>query len=211
MASRRFARTAPTLPTTTGEPAAFGLTARVAAALPTYALPARMVRRADLLGPGGLDSHAALADLGDRLDLRSAAPRDRPGVLLTLAEARAAATRDAPGGSAQDLLLLSRARPAVHGGTARLRPGQAHDEVAAFEVTTAGRASNEMARALLVPRLTRWQRPHRGGDAWRTPLPPWGMRLGRLLRAVRPHADGGLLEWADDGHRCWVLLVHPPD
>lgn len=71
----------------------------------------------------------------------------------------------------------------------------------------AGAADEE--RELLVPRLKQWHRPHRGGDEWRTPLPPWGMRLARLLRAVR-RALGDVdvvVDWADDGRRCRLTAV----
>ncbi|MDX6200061.1 MAG: hypothetical protein QOJ79_3212 [Actinomycetota bacterium] len=100
---------------------------------------------------------------------------------------------------------------AVHAGTARLSRRTPMDEVHAREVTvaaqTAGRDHDE--RILIVPKLRAWQRPHRGGDVWRTPLPPWGMRLSRLIRSVR-RAVGDcelLLEWADDGRRCRLVSV----
>lgn len=101
---------------------------------------------------------------------------------------------------------------AVHAGTARLLHGTLLDEVRAREVTvaahTAGAAHDE--RVLMVPRLRRWQRPHRGGDEWRTPLPPWGMRLARVLRAVRRAVGDAdvVVEWADDGRRCRLVAVH---
>ena len=200
---------------------AFPLTARAAATRRTHVPPGVVLRSPDLddlrpgdLGPagpgGGRQGRAGRGEAygpGTLVDLRSAGPRDRPGLPLTLAEARVAvAGRWTDGG-----LLLGRAVPAVHGGTARLRPEGLCDVVAAFEVTAQGRTSGEGARTLLLPRLGRLHRPHRGGDAWRTPLPPWGMRLSRLLRAVRPLADGGTAEWADDGHRCHLLLLHPAD
>ena len=148
----------------------------------------------------------------DLLDLRSATLRDRPAIGRTAAELHAAL----PDCWDDRGLLLTRAVPAVHGGTARLRrdtncDDTNCDEAVAFEVTPAGRASGDTGRVLALPHLGRWQRAHRGGDPWRTPLPPWGMRLARLLRQVRPLADGGTLEWADDGHRCWLLLLHPAD
>lgn len=183
----------------------FTLTTRAAARRGLPVPPGRLLRTPDLadLRPGDLGPDQP----GRLVDLRSAAPRDRPGVPLTLAEARAAAPdRWADGG-----LLLSRAVAAVHGGTAALRPGRPTDLAWAFEVTAAGRASAEPARTLLLPRLGRLQRPHHGADAWRTPLPPWAMRLARVLRAARPLADGGSAEWADDGRRCWLLLLHPAD
>lgn len=85
------------------------------------------------------------------------------------------------------------------------------DVVHAREVTVAARVAGaaEQDRELLVPRLRRWQRPHRGADEWRTPLPPWGMRLARLIRAVRRAVGDAdlLLEWADDGRRCRLVGV----
>jgi hypothetical protein len=101
---------------------------------------------------------------------------------------------------------------AVHAGTASLRHGTTVDEVLAREVTVAAvsAGAHHDTRTLLVPRLGRWQRPHRMADEWRTPLPPWGMRLSRLIRSVR-RALGDcelLLEWADDGRRCRLVAVH---
>ena len=187
-------------------PAAFALTSLAAGrrlAVPAGALlntPQLTLAQLGARLPGGSGAAALL-------DLRSATLRDRPALGRTAAELHAALPNcwDDRG------LLLTRAVAAVHGGTARLRRGADCDEAVAFEVTPAGRASGDSGRALALPRLGRWQRAHRGGDPWRTPLPPWGMRLARLLRQVRPLADGGTLEWADDGHRCWLLLLHPAD
>lgn len=101
---------------------------------------------------------------------------------------------------------------AVHAGQARLRHGQSMDVVTAREVTVAAQVAgvSHQERELLVPRLRRWQRPHRGGDEWRTPLPPWGMRLAKLLRAVRRAVGDAdlVVEWADDGRCCRLLGVH---
>ena len=103
---------------------------------------------------------------------------------------------------------------AVHAGTVRLRPSTAVDEVEAREATVAARVAGHAddVRTLHVPRLGRWQRPHRGGDEWRTPLPPWGMRLARLLRAVRRAlGDADLVvSWADDGRTCRLVAVTRP-
>jgi hypothetical protein len=101
---------------------------------------------------------------------------------------------------------------AVHAGTARLAHGVPLDVVRAREVTVAAHVAGaaEFERELLVPRLRRWHRPHRGGDEWRTPLPPWGMRLARMLRAVRRAiGDADLVvDWADDGRCCRLTAVH---
>ncbi|GAC1611491.1 MAG: hypothetical protein NVS3B26_24880 [Mycobacteriales bacterium] len=98
---------------------------------------------------------------------------------------------------------------AVHAGSVSLRHGTVVDVVLAREVTVAARAAGAEDRQLLVPRLRRGRRPHRGADRWRTPLPPWGMRLSRVLRAVRRTlGDADLLvTWADDGHRCRLVAV----
>ncbi len=177
-------------------PPSFALTSRATAAGLT--VPAGGVLLCPDLGP---------VRPGELVDLRTAGLRDRPAAPLTVDEAAELLRRTWAG----EALLLTRAVLAVHGGTALLRPGLPYDDVSAFEVTPEGRAAGQPARPLLVPRLGRRQRPHRGGDTWRTPLPPWGMRLAALLRAVRPLADGGIVEWSDDGSRCWLLLAHPAD
>jgi hypothetical protein len=101
---------------------------------------------------------------------------------------------------------------AVHAGSVRLVRGAPVDEVQAREVTVAARVAraDHDVRVLQVPRLRRWHRPHRGADTWRTPLPPWAMRLARLVRAVRRALGDAdlLLEWADDGHTCRLVAVH---
>jgi hypothetical protein len=100
---------------------------------------------------------------------------------------------------------------AVHAGTAVLRRGSAVDEASAREVTVAAHAAGKAdeVRRLELPRLRRWQRPHRGADEWRTPLPPWAMRLSKLLRAVRGAlGDADLVvHWADDGRVCHLVAV----
>ena len=100
---------------------------------------------------------------------------------------------------------------AVHAGTVRLRHGTTVDDVEAREVTVAARIAGkaEETRALQLPRLRRWQRPHRGADQWRTPLPPWAMRLSRLVRVVRRVlGDADLVvQWADDGRVCHLVSV----
>ena len=108
------------------------------------------------------------------------------------------------------LAVASPSDAAVHAGEVELRRHRAHDVVQAREDTVAARAAApQERRTLLVPRLSRWARPHRGADEWRTPLPPWGMRLARLLRAVRRAAgDVDLtVTWADDGRTCRLVAV----
>jgi hypothetical protein len=107
--------------------------------------------------------------------------------------------------------VAPRTDAAVHAGTARLSRRTPMDQIHAREVTVAARTAGatDDVRVLMIPRLRSWQRPHRGGDVWRTPLPPWGMRLARLLRAVRRALGDAelVVEWADDGRRCRVVAV----
>ena len=111
------------------------------------------------------------------------------------------------------ILVAPRTDAAVHAGSATLSRGTVVDEIRSREVTVAAavaRAADDV-RVLQVPRLGRWQRPHRGADEWRTPLPPWAMRLAKLLRAVR-RALGDVdlvVEWADDGRTCRLVSVRP--
>jgi hypothetical protein len=100
----------------------------------------------------------------------------------------------------------------VHAGRAALRTGATSDLVRAVEGQAHELDASEDVRRLHVPVLrSRRQRAHRGGDEWRTPLPPWGMRLSRLLRDVRRIVgDRDLdVEWADDGRTCRLLAVAP--
>ena len=114
-------------------------------------------------------------------------------------------------GTRRDLLVM-RMVEAVHAGVAVLQEDFEDDLVEAVEGTAetlvGGTATD--VRRLLVPRLRHsWERAHRGSDHWRTPLPPWAMRLARLLRGVRrvvPVGDWDV-EWADDGRVCWLLQV----
>lgn len=56
--------------------------------------------------------------------------------------------------------------------------------------------------ALSLPRLRRGLRPDED-------LPPFGRRLQQLLRGARRTLGAGdwLVEWADDGHICWLVGV----
>jgi hypothetical protein len=107
------------------------------------------------------------------------------------------------------------ARPqvrSVHAGTAAMRPGAACDVARAVEGQAHEVVGSDDVRTLRMPVLRRSrQRAHRGGDEWRTPLPPWGMRLSRSLRDVRRVlGDRDLdVEWADDGRTCRLLWVSP--
>ncbi|MCA1710281.1 MAG: hypothetical protein LC789_01035 [Actinobacteria bacterium] len=100
---------------------------------------------------------------------------------------------------------------AVHAGTAVLRRSTPVDTVCASEVTVAAitAGADRDVRVLHVPRLRRWQRPHRGADEWRTPLPPYGMRVAKVLRSVRRALGDADLDvrWADDGRVCRLVEV----
>lgn len=109
------------------------------------------------------------------------------------------------------ILIAPASDAAVHAGVALLRHGNPLDEVQAREVTVAAQVAGaaDEVRTVMLPRLRRWQRPHRGGDVWRTPLPPWGMRLSRVLRDVRRAVGNAdlVVEWADDGRTCRLVAV----
>lgn len=117
-------------------------------------------------------------------------------------------------GARADLLVLRAVDP-VHAGHADLT-GDGPVVVRAVEGEAhrlAHLQDDRDVRELLVPHLGRFGRAHRGADPWRTPLPPWGMRLSRLLRDVRrrlgPDAVTAVT-WADDGRSCRLLGVASP-
>lgn len=158
------------------------------------------------LGPLATGEHVSLRVPGAYAAGR--VPTGRPAVLAAAVRTARLAT---PAGARQDVLVL-RAAPCVHAGRVRLGPpdraraveGQAHELDGATEV-----------RELQLRRLGRFERAHRGVDAWRTPLPPWGMRLSRLVRDVVrcvPALDlpAAELTWADDGRTCRLLGVRSP-
>lgn len=99
-------------------------------------------------------------------------------------------------------------REVVHAGTVELRPGRDADVVCAHET-----GAEDDVRELLVPVLRgRRTRAHRGVDDYRTPLPPWAMRLARALRVLR-RAKGDVpldVAWTDDGLVCRLTAVRPP-
>lgn len=71
-------------------------------------------------------------------------------------------------------------------------------------VTDEATATQGMAAALALPRLSRWERPL-------ADLPPYAQRLQMLLRGVR-HTfghDDWRISWADDGRICWLLQLQP--
>lgn len=158
----------------------------------------------DDLGPLRAGEHVLLRVLGTYPAVR--VPTDRPAVL-------AAALRTirlaAPAGLRHDVLVL-RSDACVHAG--RALTGGAADRFQAVEGQAHELDATTDVRVLDAPRLDRpWHRTHRGLDPWRTPLPPWAMRLSRLTRQVRRELGpaGLALIWADDGHRCRLLGVSP--
>ena len=183
------------------------LLARCAAAGLSVAGTAVLLEVAD--GPDAVLA-AALGPLPpgtvDLVGLPGGAVRDVP---VDDVRALAAALRSRAGTA----VLVQPPPRAVHAGRAELRRGRSYDVVRSVE----GRAHEvdraQEVRTLHVPRLAhRWSRPHRGADPWRTPLPPWGMRLSRVLRrtgAVLPDRELDV-DWADDGRRVHVLGVRPP-
>lgn len=157
---------------------------------------ARLAGRLGPLPPGAVDLHM----LGRRTFVR-----DLP-VADTAALAAGLRTAFALGGP----VLVQPQVGSVHGGVAALRRASSDDVVRAVEGRPHEVDTADGVRTLHVPVLrARWQRPHRGSDPWRTPLPPWGMRLSRLLRGVRAVLQEGDLdvEWADDGRTCRLLSV----
>lgn len=100
----------------------------------------------------------------------------------------------------------------VHAGRALLRSDSRSDVVLAVEGRSHEVDAGGDVRRLAMPVLRRRQRAHRGADEWRTPLPPWAMRLSRLLRDVRQvlRVEDLDVEWADDGRVCRLLRVSRP-
>lgn len=166
---------------------------------PGLPLGAVLLDGADDLGPLRPGGHVALRLPGTYAAVRVATDADPGDLAAAVRQVRATG----PAGGRQDLLVLQ-APASVHAGRVELgRPdrvraveGEAHELDAATDV-----------HELLLPRLSRWQRAHRGADPWRTPLPPWGMRLARLVRDVRQVAPVTALVWADDGRTCRLLGV----
>lgn len=100
--------------------------------------------------------------------------------------------------------------PGIHAGVARTEPG-GDDVVDWHEVTPEARAAGgdqDVGRWAARPLGAR-QRPHRAVD--RVPLPPWGMRLVRLLRDVRSVVGTAPwdVHWVDDDERCWLVDLRP--
>ena len=172
----------------------------------------RVAVSAVLLDPADGSDVALAAALGplppglvDLVPLPGKAVRDVP---VDDVPALAAALRQA---FAPAVLVQPQPR-SVHAGRAELRTGRSYDVVRSVEgrahdVDTAGEV-----RTLHVPVLPHvWSRPHRGADEWRTPLPPWGMRLSRVVRRVRAALPGQDVDvdWADDGRRVHVLGIRP--
>lgn len=156
------------------------------------------------LGPVARGEHVVLRVLGTRPAVR--VPTDRAAVLAAgVRTVRLAA----PTGARRDVLVL-RSVTSVHAG--RARTGGRYDRIQAVEGEAHELDADGEVRVLDAPRLERsWHRAHRGVDEWRTPLPPWAMRVSGLLRDVRQVLGQDPLEimWADDGQVCRLLGVVP--
>lgn len=198
------------LPDGTPEPARL-LGRCVAAGLPT---PGCRL----LLDTSSADDLALVARLGPLppglLDLAALGPA-RPVVVpgLPVHDIRVLAAGLRAAASIGGPVLVQPQVLSVHAGRAALRTAAAVDVVLAVEGGAHDVDTAAEVRRLEMPVLTgRWQRAHRGGDEWRTPLPPWGMRLSRLLRDVRRVLPGLDLdvEWADDGRVCHLLRLARP-
>ncbi len=159
------------------------------------------------LGSMRRSEHVLLRALGTSHAVRVST--DDPDGLST---ALSAARQATPPAGRCDLLVLRSAR-SVHGGRATVVTSRPYDVVDAVEGEPYDLAGVEV-RTLHLPRLNRrWQRAHRGADQWQTPLPPYAMRLSRLLRDVRRALGPGdrVLAWADDGRICRLVGVAPTD
>lgn len=157
------------------------------------------------LGPLRRSEHVLLRALGTSLAVRVSCDD-----LAGLRGGLSAAEQATPPGGRCDLLVLRSAR-SVHAGRATVRADQPYDIVDVAEAEPYDLAGAEV-RTLHLPRLSRpWQRAHRGADQWRTPLPPYGMRLSRLLRDVGRALGAGerVLTWTDDGQTCRLVGIAP--
>jgi len=174
------------------------LLSRCAAALgPAVPAGAVLLDASTDLGPLAPGGHVVLRVLGAYDAVR--VPTDCAAVLqAALHSARLAA----PTGR-RDVLVL-RGAPTVHAGRVLLG---SPDVVRAVEDEAHELDGATEVRELLLRRLGRWEQAHRGVDEWRTPLPPWAMRLSRLVRDVLRVVPVTGLTWADDGRRCRLLGV----
>lgn len=160
--------------------------------------PARLVTlRSAFAAPASLPSHTIQAVAGD----------DGPGLAAAVHEIWAAG--QAAAARRTDVVLLTHVC-GVQAGVAAIEPGR-DDVVSWREVTPEARSVDrpgDVGRWAVSPLGPR-DRPHRAVD--RIPLPPWGMRLTRLLRDVRRVVGVGRwdVEWIDDGARCWLVGVQP--
>ncbi len=132
---------------------------------------------------------------------------DGPGIVAVVRSIWAAGA--AAGVARADVILFAHV-PGVQAGAAVTGPDR-DDVVSWHEVTPEARQAGgdrEVGRWAARPLRAR-DRPHRATD--RVPLPPWGMRLVRLLRDVREvvGVDRWDVEWVDDGWRCWLVGLQP--
>ncbi len=153
--------------------------------------------RSAFAAPGGVASHT----------IQGLPAVDRPALVAAVRSIWA--TGAAAGVTRADVVLLAHV-PGVQAGAAVTGPGR-DDLVSWHEVTPEARdvgGDREVGRWAARPLRPR-DRPHRATD--RVPLPPWGMRLVRVLRDVREvvGAQRWDIEWVDDGRRCWLVGLQP--
>jgi hypothetical protein len=157
-----------------------------------------LLEGSDDLGPLAPGEHVTVRVLGSYAAVR--VPTGNDAVLAAAVRTARLAT---PAGARQDVLVL-RAVASVHAGRVATGPP---DRVRAVEGEAHELDGADQVRELLLRRIGRVERAHRGADRWRTPLPPWGMRLSRLVRDVLRSGPADELTWADDGRTCRLLGV----
>lgn len=167
---------------------------------------------AALLPAGGVAPTAAdlTALLGARPPQVVLTPVDAPDAAETVAASAAPARLQLllPAGAVSVVAAVA----AVHAGSVWRRVGAA-DVVAVREVTAeaAERGQDREERVWSMPPLRSGQRPHRASDG--VPLPPWGMRLARLLRRIQSvpgMTDPTVrIDWRDDGGAIWLFGLIP--
>ena len=190
---------APLPPEVTGEAR---LLARCAAARVRVPTGGVLLDGHEDLGPLRRGEHVLLRVAGTTPAVR--VPSDRAAVL---AAGLRTVRLTAPEGLRADVLVLRSPR-AVHAGRADAGPGPTSVHAVEGEAHELDAAADP--RRLGLPRLERpWQRAHRGLDAWRTPLPPWAMRLSRLVRDVQQVVGTAActLTWVDDGRACHLVGI----
>lgn len=165
----------------------------VAESDPPPALPAGewAVRSAFSPEDASKSSHA-----GEFASFLNVPTRDVPETIAQL--------RETPGAFRKDVIVMRMVK-AQHAGVAFTEHDFEDDRV---EYTN-GLADRllrglEPGHPLELPKLRRWERPS-------TALPTFAQRLSKLLRDTR-HVFGSRdwdIEFADDGHTCWLVQIRP--